>query len=175
MKLYFLILSTFFVGKAQCQEVEYTCANDNYDYLSQAIGEWVVETKDRIKPGEYESNTGIAIIKPLIKGCGITISYRGTYKSKPYAREVSILGQDSTSVQMVALDSEHGGYSMLNGFITDEVLEVVWYRNEAVGRLRSKYVMTFQDLDTFEYSSFLSTDHAETWALTHERIYTRKK
>ncbi len=175
MKLRFLTLAIIISVNAECQKIEYTCANMNYDYLAQALGEWNVQTKDRLRPGDYEDNAGYAIIKPLIQGCGITISYRGTYKSKAYAREVSILGQDSTSIQMVALDSEHGGYSMLNGNITDEILEVVWYRNKEVGRLRSKYVMTFQDKDRFEFSSFLTTDYAQTWALTHQRIYTRKK
>lgn len=154
--------------------IRYTCANANYEFLSQALGQWDVETKDRIRPGEYESNSGKAIIQPSIEGCGITISYRGTYKSRPYAREVNITGQES-SVQMVTLDSEHGTYSLLEGYVDNGVLEVTWFRNKEVGKLRSKYVMTFIDQDTFEFSSFLSTDYSETWTLTHERIYTRIK
>lgn len=159
-----------FTGK-----VDYTCANESYDYLSRTIGTWDVQTKDRTSLGEYENNIGVATIEPLIEGCGITISYRGTYKSKPYAREVSIIGKDTSTIQMVALDSEHGSYSELNGSIADEVMELVWYRNEEVGRVRSKYVMTFTDKDAFEFSSFLSTDYAETWALTHQRLYKRKE
>ncbi|MEP1034198.1 WD40 repeat domain-containing protein [Ekhidna sp.] len=162
------------VWKMEIFRPGYPCQNSNYEYLSRIIGKWEVQTKDRLRPGEYENNTGIATIEPLIDGCGISIRYRGFYRSKSYAREISITGQDST-IQMVALDSEHGKFSLLEGSISNGILEVIWFRNKEVGRLRSKYVMTFKTENSFEFSSYLTTDYAETWSLTHQRIYKRIK
>lgn len=164
-----LLKSTF----ALFGQESFPCANAGYPYLKQLIGHWDVKTRDRTSPGIYHDNSGKAIITPGIEGCGIVISYRGTYKNKAYAREVSLIGLDSSQFQMVALDSEHGSFSFLEGSLEDDQLVLYWYRNKQVRRLISKYVMTFLDDDQFEFSSFLSTDHGENWALTHQRIYSR--
>ena len=74
---------------------------------------------------------------------------------------------------MLALDSEHGAYSELNGNINNNIMTVFWYRNPETKRLQSKYILTVQNDDQFEFSSFLSTDYGNTWALTHERKYSR--
>ncbi|MEQ9405121.1 MAG: WD40 repeat domain-containing protein [Cyclobacteriaceae bacterium] len=152
----------------------YTCNNTSYAFLRQTLGSWKVKTKDRLSPGEYEENTGKAIISPAIEGCGISISYEGTYRNKPYARSVGIVGKDSVSIQMVALDSEHGSYSVLEGSIVNDQLVVYWFRDKEKKRLQSKYIMTFANKDAFEFSSYLSQDYGETWALTHERKYSRE-
>ena len=101
-------------------EYKFTCQNTNYAFLKKTIGIWEVKTKDRTSPGHYEKNSGMANITDAIQGCGISISYRGTFKDKPYAREVIITGKDSNKVQMVAMDSEHGSFSTLEGKIIDD-------------------------------------------------------
>ena len=152
----------------------YSCANSNYSFLKQLSGIWTVSTKDRTAPDVYEDNTGVSTIEPAIGGCGISLSYRGTYKEKPYARESIITLKDST-VQMVAMDSEHGSFSTYDGSLLDGEINLYWFRDKEKKRLQSKYVLKIIDDNGFEFSSFLSTDYGENWALTHQRIYTRKE
>lgn len=155
------------------QKTDYTCQNRVYDYLKTTIGMWNVITKDRTSPGVYENNKGKSNITNLIEGCGIKESYRGKYKDKNYAREVMIVGQDSISVEMSALDSEHGSFSILNGKVENDKLVIYWFRNKDVKKLQSKYILSIENKDKFEFSSYLSTDYGKNWALTHERIYSR--
>lgn len=151
----------------------YTCANKGYDFLAQVLGHWKVQTKDRTSPGIYEENMGNSIVEPTIEGCGVSIRYQGIYRNKPYAFDLALVAKDSANVQMVRLDSEHGSYSISEGTISNNMMEVYWYRNKEIGKLISKHVMTIQSLDVFEFSSFLSTDYGKSWALTHERKYMR--
>ncbi len=153
----------------------FTCANEGYAFIHGVTGQWEVQTKDRTSPGEYQNNSGKAIISPGISGCSISISYRGTYRDKAYAREVNLIALDSAHYQMVAMDSEHGSYSTLEGTIENGSLVLYWFRNKEVGKLRSKYVMSQENANAFEFSSYLSTDFGETWALTHQRKYFRKE
>jgi hypothetical protein len=74
---------------------------------------------------------------------------------------------------MAVLDSEHSAFSILNGEISESKIVVLWYRDKEVKRLQSKYTLTMENKNSFEFSSYLSMDHGESWALTHERIYTR--
>lgn len=166
------IFTTSFISYSQDQN--YTCDNAVYETLSKKIGVWHVKTKDRISPGVYETNNGISNITSLINGCSIRESFRGNYKNKKYAREVFITGKDSTSVQMSVLDSEHNKFSILNGNLKDNQIIVYWFRNNERKKLQSKYILTTQNLDEFEFSSYLSTDYGKNWALTHQRIYNRK-
>lgn len=160
---------------AACAQDTFTCSNEGYSYISGIIGHWKVQTKDRTSPGVYQNNSGEAIISPGISGCSISISYRGIYRNKAYAREVNLIALDSTKYQMVAMDSEHGTYSLLEGSTEKGQLVLYWFRNKEVGKLRSKYVMTLKSDHAFEFSSFLSTDFGENWALTHQRNYLRDK
>lgn len=168
----FAILFTT-VMSSSAQDGNYSCQNSTYQYLKKVIGIWKVNTKDRTSPGNYETNIGESKITDLIVGCGIKESFRGTYKNKDYARESMIIGKDSNGVQMSILDSEHNSFSILNGEIEEGKIIVYWYRNEDVRKLQSKYVLTIMDNNKFEFSSYLSTDHGKSWALTHERIYSR--
>ena len=170
-----LLLTLFFwvSTNAIAQETTYSCENPTYQYLKKVIGNWNVSTKDRTSPGNYENNTGKSKITDLIIGCGIRESFRGTFKNKDYARELMIIGKDSTQIQMSILDSEHNSFSILNGEVKDNNIIVYWYRNNDVKRLQSKYILTIESLNKFEFSSYLSTDYGENWALTHKRIYTR--
>lgn len=153
----------------------YSCENSSYQHLKKVIGIWNVDTKDRISLGEYETNSGTSKITDLIIGCGIKESFRGTYKNKAYARELMITGQDSLGIQMSILDSEHNSFSILNGEIIGDKIVVYWFRNKDVKKLQSKYILTIVNNEKFEFSSYLSTDYGENWALTHERIYTKKE
>lgn len=156
------------------QGQSYSCSNRNASFLEGAIGEWQVATKDRIAVGKYEENNGTARISPSIEGCGISISFRGTYKEKPYAREAIVTGFDSTRIQMVSMDSEHGGFLTYDGQLDSDTLKVTWYRNKENGKLLSMYKLYFIDANEFYFSSFLSTDYGKTWALTHQRLFERK-
>ncbi|WP_353778367.1 alpha/beta hydrolase [Winogradskyella sp. 3972H.M.0a.05] len=160
---------------AQSNNEKYTCENSANTFLEKTLGNWRVITKDRTSPGVYESNYGTSTITQSIEGCGIKESYRGTYRNKVYAREVVITGSDSSRVQMSALDSEHGSFSILNGTVEDSKMTLYWYRDIQKKRLQSKYKLEFKDESTFEFSSFLSTDYGENWALTHQRIYHKIK
>ncbi len=153
------------------QQPQFTCKNKNYDFLKSTTGTWFVTTKDRTSPGNYEDNHGTAIITNSIEGCGIKESYRGTYRNNPYAREVVITGQDSTRVQMIALDSEHGSFSNLEGTIRNDAMTTYWYRNKDIRKVQSKYILTLNSSNNFEFSSYLSTDYGKQWALTHQRVY----
>lgn len=153
---------------------EFTCRNSNYDFLKRAIGSWSTQTRDRVAVGEYEANEGAATIESSIQGCSIQISFSGTFRGKPYARETIIAGLDSVRIQMVSMDSEHGGFLTYEGQIKNETLEVKWFRNKEKGKLQSKYIMHFKSDQAFNFSSFLSTDYGKTWDLTHERIFSRK-
>ena len=70
--------------------------NEAFLFMEVLLGKWKVETKDRTAPDAYEMNNGHAEMTLLIDGCRIRESFRGTYKNGDYAREVSILGIDST-------------------------------------------------------------------------------
>ncbi len=157
------------------QLADYSCTNPNYKILNSLIGTWQVTTRDRTSPGIYEDNTGEANIEKAIDGCGVFISFRGRYRNKPYARAAIVACLDSTQIQMVAMDSEHGGFSTYDGSIDKDEIILYWYRDKERRRLQSKYVMTINDTNNFEFSSYLSTDFGETWALTHGRLYRRKK
>lgn len=165
----FFFLSLLLIAQTN----EFTCQSPGGEWLSQLVGSWEVTTKDRTSPGNYQSNAGRSLITPLIDGCGIKESFRGTFRDNNYGREVSIFAVDSVTVAMTALDSEHGSFSNFEGTIDGNQMTVLWYRNKEVGRLRSKYMLTIENSDSFEFSSFLSTDHGETWALTHERKYQK--
>ena len=169
----FILINLIPSQQAFPQQSTFTCQNEAYQFLKKTIGIWEVSTKDRTSPGQYENNTGQSVITDAIEGCGIKESYRGTFRGKDYAREVGIMGKDSQHVEMIALDSEHGSYSALEGTVYDNQMEVYWYRDKEVKRLQSKYILTILSENQFEFSSFLSMDHGVTWALTHERKYTR--
>nr|WP_321236152.1 hypothetical protein [uncultured Psychroserpens sp.] len=170
-----IVLSLFLLIsiKTNSQDTSFTCSNNSYKFLDKVIGHWNVITKDRISPNVYENNKGVSIISNAIEGCSIKESYRGVYKGKQYAREVTITGMDSLNVQMVTLDSEHSGFSIQNGSIINNVMTTIWYRNENVKRLQSKYILSLKGSNAFEFSSYLSTDYGKTWALTHERTYAK--
>lgn len=156
------------------QGQSYSCANSNTGFLERALGEWKVATKDRIAVDEYEENNGTAIVSRSIEGCGISISFRGTYKKKPYAREAIITGLDSVRIQMVSMDSEHGGFLTYDGQLVNDTLKVTWYRNKEKGKLISMHKLYFIDTNVFDFSSFLSTDYGKTWALTHQRLFEKE-
>ena len=165
-----LVTSSFFA-----QEEIYSCKNSAYGYLETLIGTWEVMTKDRISPEVYENNSGVSKITTLINGCSVKESFRGTYKNKNYAREVIITGKDSIGIQMSVLDSEHNKFSILNGNLENNQIIVYWFQNEETKKLQSKYILTIYTTDKFEFSSYLSTDYGENWALTHQRVYTKKE
>ena len=171
----FLITLIFFYSNSFAQEGIYSCENSAYNYLEKIVGTWDVKTKDRISPGIYETNSGISNITTLINGCSIKESFRGTYKNKNYAREVLITGRDSTEIQMSVLDSEHNKFSILNGNLENDQVIVYWFSNEEQKKLQSKYILTIFTPYKFEFSSYLSTDYGKNWALTHQRIYTKKE
>ncbi len=166
--LFILVLFSPLINLAQ----SYSCANKNYEFLKKAVGEWEVQSQDRVAVGAYENNEGTATIIPSIKGCGISISLKGTFKGNDYSRIATITGLDSTRVQMVSMDSEHGGFLTYDGQINNDKLEVLWYREKKVGRLKSKYILSYTNENEFEFSSYLSNDGA-TWALTHQRNFKR--
>jgi hypothetical protein len=168
----FLFLLSF---KSFAQDNKYSCQNDAYQYLQKIAGIWNVKTKDRISPGNYETNSGKSKITDLISGCSVKESYKGTYRGKSYARESMIIGVDSTRVQLSILDSEHNSFSILSGKIKNDKMIVYWYRNKDLRKLQSKYILTLKSNNSFEFTSFLSTDYGETWALTHKRDYSRIK
>ena len=170
MILFFIIMTN-----SVAQENVFSCENSAYQTLQKVTGTWDVKTKDRTSPGNYENNTGKSIISDLIAGCGIKESFRGTYKKNNYAREVMIVGKESNGIQMSILDSEHNSFSILNGEIKDNKVVVYWFRNKDVKKLQSKYILTIANDNEFEFSSYLSTDYGENWALTHKRVYTRIK
>ncbi|MFV1883877.1 MAG: hypothetical protein ACMZ7B_05290 [Balneola sp.] len=161
------------MGVGSIQELVAYCDTETSNYLGSLEGTWQVETRDRITPGEYEQNKGVSRITGVLKGCGIQESYSGTFRAKEYEREVLFVTNDSSHVKVMAIDSEHGSFSSYKGLVKNEILTVIWYRDEKVKRLQSKYVLTKQSENDFEFSSFLSTDYGETWALTHERKYRR--
>lgn len=154
---------------------DYTCIDNNYSFLKQFVGSWMVSTTDRTAPDVYENNTGISTIQPAIEGCGISLSYRGIYKGKPYARESIVTLIDSTALQMVAMDSEHGGFLTYDGILSKDEIVFYWFRDKEKKRLQSRYMMKMMNDDNFEFSSYLSTDYGKSWALTHQRMYTRKE
>ena len=82
-------------------------------------------------------------------------------------------GKSPSDIEMAVLDSEHGSFSILNGAIAENRLIVYWFREENIKRLQSKYILDIQGWDSFELSSFLSTDNGKSWAITHERKYKR--
>ena len=175
IKILFQVIIVLSFQLAFTQDTEFTCKNDAYTYLKNTIGTWKVSTTDRTSPGNYEKNDGISTITNLIDNCGIKESFRGTYLNKPYAREVFITGIDSVNVQMIALDSEHGSFSNLEGQVKNDTLTTYWFRNKKVKKLQSKYVLVFNDKNNFEFSSFLSKDYGKNWALTHKRIYRKNE
>jgi len=175
LKSSLIIVPLLLSGLGFSQQSTYTCANEINSYLIDIVGEWEVETKDRISPGNYESNKGASSFSVLIEGCGIQESFRGVFKGKPYAREVLIMGKDSVNLEMSVIDSEHGSFSILKGSKVGDQLELIWYRDIEVKRLQSKYILSKKDKDQIEFSSYLSTDYGENWSLTHQRNYTRKK
>ena len=130
--LSYLILFVLVFRIATGQEDSFSCANDMNNYLERLIGEWRVETYDRLSPNNYERNAGLSVIRTSIEGCGIQESYRGTYKNRPYAREVIFMGKDSIQLEMSVVDSEHGSFSILKGNSRDGQLELYWFRNEEV-------------------------------------------
>ena len=155
-------------------EDTYKCQSSGGDFLSRLIGSWEVQTKDRTSPGNYETNSGYSLITSSIEGCGVHESFKGTFKGNTFDREVTLTATDAVNVEMATLDSEHGSFSMYKGAIAEESMELIWYRDETVKRLQSKYVLTVNGTNSFEFSSFLSTDSGNSWALTHQRTYTRK-
>ena len=170
----FVLLLMSDITKLNAQESDFTCKNRANEFLEKLIGTWEVNTKDRTSPGSYETNSGISVITSSIEGCGIKESFRGTFRGKPYGREVMIIGNDTSSIEMVALDSEHNSFSLLSGNIVESTLIVYWYRDPENKKLQSKYILTSENPEQFEFSSYLSTDYGDTWALTHERKYSRK-
>ncbi|MFY0601339.1 MAG: DUF1579 family protein [Cyclobacteriaceae bacterium] len=155
------------------QNESFSCENEAYLFLQNTIGIWEVSSKDRTSPEVYEQNSGTSTITSLIEGCGIQESFRGIFRNKIYAREVLIIGKDSTHVEMVTLDSEHSSFSSLQGEISENEMTVYWYRNPEKRKLQSKYILNYMSADQFEFSSFLSTDYGDTWSLTHQRKYKR--
>ncbi|WP_299116590.1 hypothetical protein [uncultured Winogradskyella sp.] len=154
---------------------KYSCNNKGFDNLKPIIGTWFVNTKDRTAIDVYQNNTGYAITKPNIDGCGVTINLSGSYKNHPYALNMNLMTLDRSNAQMSTVDSEHGSFSLFNGKIKDNSIELLWYRDIEKKKLQSKYKMTIISEDAFEFSSYLSTDYGNYWALTYERKYQRIK
>jgi len=169
-----IILLGFTITFIPALSQEFTCESAGGQWLNQIIGNWEVTTRDRTSPGNYEENTGLSDFSPTIEGCGIRESFRGKFKGNNYAREVSIFAIDSFKIAMTALDSEHGSFSNFEGSISENTMTALWYRDKEKKRLQSKYILTVKSEGSFEFSSFLSTDYGETWALTHERKYQRR-
>ena len=155
------------------QGEEFTCRNDANNFLENTIGTWHVITKDRISIGKFENNEGTSTFTNSIEGCGVKESFRGTYRNKPYAREVIITGLDSMHVEMITLDSEHGSFSYHEGSVKNNKMTTYWYRNKDKKKLQSKYILSFKDTNNFEFSSFLSQDYGKNWDLTHKREYQK--
>lgn len=149
------------------------CGENINSYWTMFSGTWDVETKDRLSPGVYETNSGQSSINLNMNGCGIQESYEGIYRDKIYKREVMITSRDSTHLGMISFDSEHADIQYFTGEIEHHETTLIWYRDRNVKRLQSKYILNRHSNNEFEFSSFLSTDHGETWALTHERKYQR--
>lgn len=163
------------IGKISSKKsLAFTCANDGFLLLEQILGTWKVKTRDRTSPGKYEDNTGAATISPSIHGCSISIRFLGSFKGKSYARATELVALDNMHLQMLALDSEHGAYTKLEGEVKEEYMEFFWYRDKEKKRLQSKYILRIVSKDNFEFSSFLSTDYGKSWALTHQREFSRK-
>ena len=173
MKKILLLIMSLISFNIQAQDSVFSCSNPANDFLKQLIGHWQVTTKDRTSPGNYENNLGESEIQYSIEGCGIRESFRSIFKGKKFAREVMINGRENDLIEMSALDSEHNSFSYLEGKIVDGRIEVYWFRDKEVKRLQSKYILTIKNSDEFEFSSYLSMDYGETWALTHMRVYSR--
>lgn len=172
--LAFITALLFLNGQTFANVNSTACQSSGGDFLSQLIGTWDVSTKDRTSPGNYEENEGYAIITASIEGCGVHESFSGTFRESDFKREVILTAQNASELQLSSLDSGHGSFTIYKGSFTDEGAELMWYRDENVKRLQSKYVLTVNGANEFELSSYLSTDTGKTWALTHQRVYTRK-
>ncbi|MEO1052743.1 MAG: DUF1579 family protein [Bacteroidota bacterium] len=174
MKILFVAsLTIMAISTGYSQNPDYPCQSQSGDFLTQLVGNWTVETKDRTSPGQYETNKGHAIIAATIAGCGIQETYKGSYKGNQYARFASINTKSDNEMEMTATDSEHAGSMHFKGELSNGQISLLWYRDESIKKMQSKYVLEIKNDREFEFSSFLSTDYGKTWALTHERKYTK--
>ena len=77
------------------------------------------------------------------------------------------------SIERTWLDSQHGGFMLLKGEINKNSLNALWVRDPANPKMQVKHEMKFEEKDKLKFSTFLSTDYGENWALTHEWDYLR--
>lgn len=173
MRKLLLILFTFLSLGGVCQPRNYPCQYADAGILSSLVGTWKVVTKDRISPGNYETNAGISVISKGIQGCSIKESYQGIFKEKNYAVEATLLMTDSMKIQRVYFDSEHANAMVFDGGINAEGMELFWVRDKKRKKMQVKFEMIAPGTDSFEWKTYLTTDFGETWQLTHHWQYTR--
>lgn len=169
MKIFWFLL--FFGSTIYAQ---YECANPNFSTLEQLVGTWDVRTTDRTRPGEYEENTGTAEITVLFAQCAIEQKYTGIFKEKDYAFKSTLICADSTNVQAMWLDSNHGRFMTLAGEISPDSIVVRWQREFTNRTMIVKHKFSELQKNSFQMESFLSPNSGTDWQLTHRRVYTRR-
>ncbi len=156
-------------------QAQYPCANENFASLSWLIGDWRVETLDRVRPDEYENNSGYSSIDAVFDSCGFEEHFEGQFKGSIYAFKTVMLLGDSSSIKRLWTDSHHGGMMLLAGFVDSDSLVTFWERQLKTRKLRVKHIYRFISQAKFTVESFMSPREGSEWQLTHRRTYIRKE
>lgn len=163
----FFLLST--VGFAQ-----FPCDNSNFRLVENILGQWSVETTDRIKPGEYQQNSGTMEIRPVFGKCGFEEIYAGEFKGQKYAFRAIVMFGDSTNVRKMWLDSQHGNFMLLEGEVFADSIVVKWQRELSNRTMQVKHVYRLDQSPLLISESYLLPRKGEQWQLTHKRTYRRR-
>lgn len=176
MKLHWLLLWSFTLPYPQLVIAQtLPCQRAGSEFFTQLLGEWRVEAKDRLAPGDYEENSGRAVISWGIEGCSLQESYLGTFKQHPYAVKYETYLSDSLQTQRTFFDSEHSNLMFFQGIIEGDTMSSLWLRDLEKKRMQVKNELKLLDKNSFQNTTYLSTDYGQTWQLTHAWQYTRKQ
>lgn len=173
MKVVLFVLGIIFGQMVMAQPQSYPCKTAGNENLSGLIGTWQVVARDRISPGNYETNKGVSVISSDIAGCSISEAYQGVFKNKAYAISATMLLIDSMKLQRTYHDSEHASLMLFEGNISGDVITLYWYRDQEKRKMQVKYELVKKGADAFEWKTELSTDYGVTWQITHHWQYER--
>lgn len=148
-----------------------SCTDVEREFLATLVGSWEVEASRRGGEGVFEEFRAHSLIESGLEECGIIERFR-SIGFAGFASQIGVLAAGPEgSFELARVDSEHGGFTVSSGRLSDDVLTLEWSRDLGSRILRTQFIMRRVSDSHFQMESYMSRADGPTWELTYRAEY----
>lgn len=148
------------------------CIRPEVKMFLPLIGIWKVNWTSRVEPGKYETVPGTSRIERELAGCALVEHFSSDNKKFSDLSPITFGNKDE--LQRVYMDSGHGRFLTFKGVQEREIVRFEWEKNLGERILMLKHESQKIQPNSFDTTTWLSTDSGKTWNIVRKSSYERQ-